>query len=263
MHCPRCRVQISESRCPHCGTEITPSSLFDYRLDDPAQKATEKKVVVFAGRARQSQAVVEKPLIRKPVSASLRSRSHHPKQQALTLESPAVRPPAVSSSSDREEAAGSEIGLSHEVLFSRMLAGMIDLSLPVLIAFVFSYSASKILNFDFFSANSVQLGVVFSFCFFFLNSFFFLVLSGQTPGMYLTDLQLVGEESETVSFQSLLLRVCLFLPVAATVVGLLWSVFDPWCRCVHDRLSKTRVVPISHGSVSRNHAAGLSTSFKN
>ncbi len=124
---------------------------------------------------------------------------------------------------------------------------MIDLSLPVLIAFVFSYSASKILNFDFFSANSVQLGVVFSLCFFFLNSFFFLVLSGQTPGMYLTDLQLVGEESETVSFQSLLLRVCLFLPVAATVVGLLWSVFDPWCRCVHDRLSKTRVVPCSHG----------------
>lgn len=156
-------------------------------------------------------------------------------------------PPAVSSSSDGEEAAGSETGLSHEVIFSRMLAGMIDLSLPVLIAFVFSYSASKILNFDFFSANSVQLGVVFSLCFFFLNSFFFLVLSGQTPGMYLTDLQLVGEESETVSFQSLLLRVCLFLPVAATVVGLLWSVFDPWCRCVHDRLSKTRVVPCSHG----------------
>ena len=250
MHCPRCRVQISESRCPHCGTESTSSSLFDYRLDNLTQEATEKKVVIFAGGARQSQTVVEKPLIRKPVSPSLSSRSNIPKQQALTLESPAVGPPAVSSSSDREKVADSEIGLSHEVIFSRMLAGMIDLFLPVLIAFVFSYSASKILNFDFFSTTSVQLGVVFSLCFFFLNSFFFLVLSGQTPGMYWTDLQLVGEDSETVPFQSLLLRICFFLPVAATVVGLLWSVFDPWCRCVHDRLSKTRVVPISHGSPS-------------
>ena len=76
--------------------------------------------------------------------------------------------------------------------------------------------------------------------------------------MYLTDLQLVGEESETVSFQSLVIRICLFLPVVATVVGLLWSVFDPWCRGVHDRISGTRVVPITHGSF-----AEFSTSRKN
>ena len=172
------------------------------------------------------------------------------------LEAPAA--PADSSVPTSEETTAGEIGLSYEVLFSRMLAGIIDLFLPVLIAVVFSFSAAKILNFDFFSPSSLRLGVLVALAFFFLNSFYFLILSGQTPGMYLTDLQLVGEESETVPFQSLVIRICLFLPVAATVVGLLWSIFDPWCRGLHDRLSGTRVVPITHGSFSE-----ISTSRKN
>jgi len=200
--------------------------------------------------------VVEKPLIRTPVAPRPGFRSHLPKQQALTLEDPAA--PEDSSASTSEETAAGEIGLSHEVLFSRMLAGIIDLFLPVLIAVVFSFSAARILNFDFFSADSLRLGILVALSFFFLNSFFFLILSGQTPGMYLTDLQLVGEESETVPFQSLVIRICLFLPVVATVVGLLWSIFDPWCRGAHDRVSGTRVVPITHSS-----SGDISTSSKN
>lgn len=228
--------------------------LFDYSLGDSAQGLKKQRVVTFARSTPESQPVVEKPLIRTPVAP--RPRSHLPKQQALTLEAPAAREdPPVSTS---EETAVGEIGLSHEVLFSRMLAGIIDLFLPVLIAVVFSFSAARILNFDFFSADSLRLGIPVAVSFFFLNSFFFMILSGQTPGMYLTDLQLVAEESETVPFQSLVIRICLFLPVAASVVGLLWSIFDPWCRGVHDRVSGTRVVPITHTS-----SGEISTSSRN
>ncbi len=266
MECPRCRIQISGESCPQCGLQITPVEtgapkeskrpLFDYSLGDSAQDLREQRVVTFARSTRESQTVVEKPLIRTPVAPRPGLRSHLPKQQALTLEDPAA--PEDSSASTSEETAAGEIGLSHEVLFSRMLAGIIDLFLPVLIAVVFSFSAARILNFDFFSADSLRLGILVALSFFFLNSFFFLILSGQTPGMYLTDLQLVGEESETVPFQSLVIRICLFLPVVATVVGLLWSIFDPWCRGAHDRVSGTRVVPITHSS-----SGEIPTSSKN
>jgi len=232
--------------------------LFDYSLGDSGQGLKKQRVVTITRSTRESQPVVEKPLIRTPVGTSRGFRSHPPRQQALTLEVPAAPEPLDFSASTSEEAAASEDGLSHEVLFSRMLAGIIDLFLPVLIAVVFSFSAAKILNFDFFSANSLHLGILVALFFFFLNSFFFLILSGQTPGMYLTDLHLVGEESETVPFQSLVIRICLFLPVVATVVGLLWSIFDPWCRGAHDRVSGTRVVPITHGS-----SGAIPTSSKN
>ena len=232
--------------------------LFDYSLGGSAQGVKKQRVVIFARSTRESQLVVEKPLIRTPVGTSSSFRSQLPKQQALVLETPVEPALLHSSSPTSEETAAGEIGLSHEVLFSRMLAGIIDLFLPVLIAVVFSFSAARLLNFDFFSPTSLRLGVFVALAFFFLNSFYFLILSGQTPGMYLTDLQLVGEESETVSVQSLVIRICLFLPVVATVVGLLWSVFDPWCRGVHDRVSGTRVVPITHGSF-----AEFSTSRKN
>jgi len=232
--------------------------LFDYSLGDSAQGLKKQRVVTFARSTRESRPVVEKPLIRTPLGTRRGLRSHLPEQQALTLEAPAAPEPIDSSAFTSEEAAASENGLSHEVLFSRMLAGIIDLFLPVLIAVVFSFSAAKILNFDFFSANSLHLGILVALSFFFLNSFFFLILSGQTPGMYLTDLRLVGEESETVPFQSLVIRICLFLPVVATVVGLLWSIFDPWCRGAHDRVSGTRVIPITHGS-----SGAISTSRKN
>ena len=232
--------------------------LFDYSLGDSAQGLKKQRGVTVARNTRASRPVADKPLLRTPLGTRRGLRSHLPKQQALTLEVPAAPEPVDFSVSTSEERVASEKGLSHEVLFSRMLAGIIDIFLPVLIAVVFSFSAAKILNFDFFSATSLHLGIVIALSFFFLNSFFFLILSGQTPGMYLTDLRLVGEESETVPFQSLVIRICLFLPVVATVVGLLWSIFDPWCRGAHDRVSGTRVIPITHGS-----SGAISTSRKN
>ena len=62
--------------------------------------------------------------------------------------------------------------------------------------------------------------------------------------MYLTDLRLIGEDSKEVRIVSLFVRIAFFLPVVVTVLGLLLAIFDPWCRCLHDRLSSTRIVPL-------------------
>jgi uncharacterized RDD family membrane protein YckC len=224
--------------------------LFDYQLSEPHKhkKTRKPKVVRFPSKGNYSPTIAERPLIRSPVSSQGNARPQLPKQQALTLDAP-LAPPVIFSPVSGKRGDSTEIGVSHEVILSRLLAGMIDLVFSFLIAFVFTVSASYVLNFELISTSSVRLGVLFSLCFFFLNAFFFLILSGQTPGMYLTDLQLVGEESEEVSFPSLVLRVFLFLPVAATVLGLCICVGDPWCRCAHDRVSKTRIIPIKPENV--------------
>lgn len=241
------KQDVSDQRVAHSTSE---RPLFDYKLIEVGRKETRRKVVTSAAKGSVPRRVTEKPVVRTPVSSGRASQSPAPKQGALTLQMPS--PPTASLSvSKAEDTSPEEIKISHEIILSRLLAGIIDFSFPLLIAFVFTFSASKILHFDFLSASSMRLSLVLSGCFFFLNSFFFLVLNGQTPGMYLTDLRLVGEESENVSLQSVLLRICLFLPAVATLVGLLWGVFDPWCRCAHDRLSKTRIVPLNFRVLSR------------
>ena len=228
---------------PNQESEDAGRSLFDYKLSDPGNMTRIPKVVRFSRKGSASPEFTEKPLIRTPLGSPGTVRPQVPQQQALTLNVP-LAPPAVSSPAVEKRGESAEIGISHEVILSRLLAGMIDLVFPFLIAFIFTLSASYILNFELISTSSVRLGVLFSICFFFLNSFFFLILSGQTPGMYVTDLQLVGEDSKEVLFPALVLRVFLFLPLAATVLGLFWCVGDPWCRCAHDRVSRTRVIPI-------------------
>ncbi|MEE2839468.1 MAG: RDD family protein [Acidobacteriota bacterium] len=228
---------------PNQESEDAGGSLFDYKLSEPGNKTRMPKVVRFSRKGSASSEFTEKPLIRTPVGSPGTIRPQVPKQQALTLNVP-LAPPEASSPAVGKRGESTEIGISNEVILSRLLAGMIDLVFPFLIALIFTLSASYILNFELISTSSVRLGVLFSICFFFLNSFFFLILSGQTPGMYLTDLQLVGEDSKEVSFPALMLRVFLFLPLAVTVLGLFWCVGDPWCRCAHDRISRTRIIPI-------------------
>lgn len=213
----------------------TGNALFDYRL-----RESTKKDSGFSQARPVSKTITEKPLIRSPVGTRADPGSRSPRQKTLTLESP----PALSEIRFTEKTEPKENRVSQEVIFSRLLAGIIDLSLPVLLAAVFTFTASMILHFDFFSMNSLWFGVSFSVSFYLLNSFFFLSVSGQTPGMYLTDLRLIGEDSEELHVVSLFVRITLFLPVVATVLGLLPAIFDPWCRCLHDRLSRTRVVPL-------------------
>ena len=142
--------------------------LFDYQLSEPDKKTRKPKVVRFTKKGSSSPQVAERPLIRTPLSSPGTTRTQLPKQQALTLDAPLA--PLVASSPVPEKRGDSpEIGVSHEVIFSRLLAGMIDLVFPFLIAFIFTVSASYVLNFELISTSSVRLGVLFSLCFFFLN----------------------------------------------------------------------------------------------
>ena len=192
------------------------------------------------GAKKRSEIATETPLIRKPVAGTVKSQHLAVEQKTLSLETayPPVKPDKIV-----EEIRPQEIPVSREILFSRLLAGIVDILIPVLLGALFTFTASQILQFNFFSTNSIWFGASFATGFYFLNSLFFLVLTGQTPGMYLTYLQLVGEKSEEVATFSLLVRTTCFLPVAVTILGLVAAIFDPWHRCLHDRISGTRVIP--------------------
>ena len=144
---------------------------------------------------------------------------------------------------DKETAAGEETEMSREILFSRLLAGLGDLSLSASMAVLFIGSAAWVLQFDVFSPLSIRWLALLALAFYFFNSIFFLLVAGQSPGMSFTHLVLVDADGDEVSTQAVLLRVILFLPAMASVVGLLWGVIDPKCRCLHDHLSGTRIVP--------------------
>ncbi len=133
--------------------------------------------------------------------------------------------------------------LPREILLSRILAAILDLSLAGAIGFSFCLLASRTLSLDFFSLASFRLGVACTTGIYVFTSFFFLLGAGQTPGMYFTRLRLVSEnQQESVSVWAVALWIFLYPPATLTLVGLLWGLVDPWRRCIHDRLSGTRVV---------------------
>jgi uncharacterized RDD family membrane protein YckC len=185
--------------------------------------------------------ILERPLVRtQPKNRP--SAPAVPEQRKLVLEFEASAEPEddeVSAPAREEE----ESRVSAEVLFSRVLAGIIDLLLPVLQSFVFTVTGSRVLGFELFSASALTWIAYLFFGFYLFNSLFFLLLSGMTPGMYLTEIRLRGSDSEGYSAVAVVVRVLLYLPVLVTVVGLLTALVDNRRRCLHDLVSGTQVVP--------------------
>ncbi len=164
-----------------------------------------------------------------------------PKQRELRLEAPLPQP----GSGSAEETTTPSPHIPSEIILSRLLAGIVDASLSILTGFLFSWTACLVLNQHFLSVTTLSLGGACSLSFYFLSSCFFLISCGQTPGMYLTELRLIAEEvPEAAPVHAILFRVLLFPAVAASLVGLCLSLFDPGRRCLHDRLTHTRVVPV-------------------
>ena len=224
--------------------------LFQYKLGEAEEKdRPERRIVTSSRKVASPPITLEKPLIRMSVVGRPR-RTRRAEQRKLRLE-PLLSKPAEVPVPGRRDSSHEVEAISREVLFSRLLAGIVDLLSPALIGLFFTFLASEVLNFELFAVSSLRLVFLFSLSFFFFNSFFFLLTSRQTPGMFLTDLQLIDEESDDPSLGSICLRICLFLPVAATVVGLVSGFFDRRCRCLHDRLSQTRVVPVQSASETR------------
>ncbi len=129
----------------------------------------------------------------------------------------------------------------------RTLSGLVDL----LIMFV--STAALIIAADFFSGIRVResINVVHSCILFllvyFLYSILFLGVSNQTIGMMMLNLHVVGRDGKSPPFSHMLARSCGYIfSVLCLGIGLLWALFDWDHQCLHDRLTKTRVVRIGH-----------------
>jgi uncharacterized RDD family membrane protein YckC len=131
------------------------------------------------------------------------------------------------------------------ILLSRSLSGLIDLIVAILCTGVF------IISTDYFSGIVILDGVSlieFTGLFlliYFSYSIYFLATSGQTVGMMITDLRVIGVEGIRPSFGQLCSR-CLgyFLSVLVLGTGLFWSLFDRRNLCFHDRFSNTSIIRV-------------------
>lgn len=206
-----------------------PRPAFRYEMTAPAAAAFPRPVEDGSGLAH-------KPLVRAPRKVHRAGGASG--QRVLELQSLPGAP--VQTAESVSEPSATDV--DREILFSRVLCGSIDISLPILIGFLFTIAGSWILNFDYFLSAALEWAAAFSLFFFFFNSFFFLLLMGQTPGMYFTELRLVAEDGEApATLRQVTSRILLFVPSAVSMIGLAWSLKDPHCRTAHDLWSGTRV----------------------
>ena len=131
------------------------------------------------------------------------------------------------------------------ILLSRTLSGLIDLIVIVLCTGGFIIAADYFGGIVFLDSTSLVDYSALFLLMFLLYSIFFLAACGQTIGMMITGLRVVGKDKKRPPFRRLLGR-CLGYLVSTLGLGagLLWSLFDRESLCFHDRVSLTRVVRI-------------------
>lgn len=253
-------------KTPPAGSSEEPSGflsrkpLFDYRIQQATSKSKQLTNPILpreeAEKGKKKEAkVLDQPLSRESAATAKgtpdsRGSRKTPTEVDFDPFLP-LRLPAVEKADPVEALFGPEVDLAElvpkrvtrDILSSRLLAGVIDIIGPALLSAIFTVGAAWILNFELFSALTLKWWLVMWAALFYLNSVFFLVSCGQTPGMIRTELVLKNAEkvSEEAPLAMVLLRVVLFVPIALTVVGLVWAIFDPNCRTLVDHLSGTDV----------------------
>ena len=129
------------------------------------------------------------------------------------------------------------------ILLSRTLSGLVDLIIIVIcsgVCILASDFCSGIIELD--ALSYVAFGVLFLLVYF-LYSLFFLITAGQTIGMMITDLRVVGLDQGRPLFRQLLRRCAGYLvSILGFGFGLIWSLFDRESMCFHDRISGTCVI---------------------
>lgn len=233
--------------------------LFDYRIQEATAKSTRLTNPILPREEAESERtpskVLDQPLARESAQADKESSGSKGSRKTPTEVDfdpfLPLRLPAVEKADPVEALFGPEVDLAElapkrvtrDILSSRLLAGVIDIIGPALMSAIFTMVAAWILNFELFSALTLKWWLVMWAALFYLNSVFFLVSCGQTPGMFHTELVLknVEKASEEVPLAKVLVRVVFFVPIALTVAGLVWAVFDPNCRTLVDHLSGTDV----------------------
>jgi uncharacterized RDD family membrane protein YckC len=135
---------------------------------------------------------------------------------------------------------------SHLILLSRTLAGLVDLIIVFLSAGLMVVTVDILEGIEVFDTVSRIHYTLLFLVIYFVYSVFFLGMANQTVGMMLTDLRLTGASAVRPGIVQILVRCCVFLiSVAALGIVLLWGCFDGQARCLHDLLSRTRVVRVA------------------
>lgn len=129
------------------------------------------------------------------------------------------------------------------IFLSRTLSGLIDLICIVFFVGAFIIAADFLGGIIVLDSVSLAGFAALFLLTYFVYSIFFLASSRQTIGMMITDLRVIGIAGLHPSLRQFLKRCCWHL-VSLSVfgIGLLWGLFDRQNRCLHDRLSGTRVV---------------------
>lgn len=218
-----------------------PSRVFRYQMSDDDAPAPVKRVLTY--RTEKRPVPNEKPVIRPIMKAGGRSPQDE-RQGNLKLKRTQVEEKPVIEAEEKTEQP-----VFPEILFSRLLGGLIDIVAALIGGGGAVVLTFRLAGFDLFSARvltDILIGVS---VFYLFNSTFFLYLSGQTLGMLATELKLVAEDGAPPALSDILLRVTFFPLVAGSLLGLLWALFDKRQLCWHDYASRTRVVPQDHPAV--------------
>ncbi len=131
------------------------------------------------------------------------------------------------------------------ILVSRTLSGLVDLLIVAICTGAFIIATDLMSGIDIFDGKSLAIFSLLLLAVFFLYSAFFLGTANQTIGMMLTDLKVIDAAQRRPRLGQILWRSFGYLvSVLMFGAGLLWGCFDRQSRCLHDRLSDTRVVRI-------------------
>ena len=216
------------------------------RIPDPKRSAVDPQPIAKSAddvprslRAFQAAAIQNLDPERRAGSLRL-----HPSQRELAVPLSARTPaPAAAPSVPLPEPVQESWVASKSILLTRTLSGLIDLLAIAGCTGLFLIVSIHLGNVEAFSLAFVPVVSAAAMFFYVYYSFCFLALCRQTAGMMLTGLKLVDEQGGTLGFGQLALSTGFFLiSWGALCVGLFWGLWDRQARCMHDIVSRTRVV---------------------
>ncbi|MBM3790287.1 MAG: hypothetical protein FJW35_08035 [Acidobacteria bacterium] len=129
------------------------------------------------------------------------------------------------------------------VLLTRTFSGLVDMVIVVLLAAAMIFVVDVIEGIVVFDGTSMIYYLALLVATFLIYSVFFLATANQTIGMMITDLRIVGPGSGRPDLRQIFVRCSSYLvSLFGAGIGLFWGVFDRESRCLHDRISRTRVI---------------------
>jgi uncharacterized RDD family membrane protein YckC len=212
----------------------------------PVAAAPEKPRIPSSPRPRQRTL---QPLEPPPSSVKPSQKTADPKEIRQLIDS------AVSRQSGAARASIPQISIAASarmrrtegklILLSRTLSGLIDLIFVVICGGIFILATDYFSGIIFLDSISLVDYALLFLLTYFLYSIFFLTACGQTMGMMITGLRVVGKDQKRSSIRQLFGRCLGYLvSLLGLGIGLLWGLFDGESRCFHDRISNTRVIRI-------------------